>query len=73
MPDIWYHVRKNIDDIRGTLPDGVVGPAFNDEFGETYGIIYGFTADGYTQTGQAARLRRGRSLAPFSGSGCIEN
>lgn len=49
VPDIWYQVRKNIGDIRHTLPAGVVGPGFNDDFGDTYGIIYGFTADGFTQ------------------------
>ena len=48
VPDIWYHVRKSVGDIRHTLPAGVVGPGFNDEFGDTYGIIYGFTADGFT-------------------------
>jgi multidrug efflux pump len=48
VPDIWYHVRKSIGDIRHTLPGGVVGPGFNDEFGDTYGIIYGFTGDGFT-------------------------
>ena len=46
--DIWYHVRKSIGDIRHTLPAGIVGPGFNDEFGDTFGIIYGFTADGFT-------------------------
>ncbi|HYA81811.1 MAG TPA: efflux RND transporter permease subunit, partial [Methylocystis sp.] len=49
VPDIWYQVRKNIGDMRHTLPSGVVGPGFNDDFGDTYGIIYGFTADGFTQ------------------------
>ncbi len=48
VPDIWYHVRKSVGDMRHTLPAGVVGPFFNDEFGDTYGIIYGFTADGFT-------------------------
>lgn len=48
VPDIWYHVRKSIGDMRHTLPAGVIGPGFNDEFGDTYGIIYGFTADGFT-------------------------
>ena len=48
VPDIWYHVRKSIGDIRHTLPLGVVGPGFNDDFGDTFGIIYGFTADGFT-------------------------
>ena len=49
VPDIWYQVRKNIGDIRSTLPAGVVGPGFNDDFGDTFGLIYGFTADGFTQ------------------------
>ena len=48
VPDIWYQVRKKIGDIRNTLPQGIVGPGFNDEFGDTYGIVYGFTADGFT-------------------------
>ena len=48
MPDIWYQVRKKIYDIRNDMPQGIVGPGFNDEFGDTYGIVYGFTADGFT-------------------------
>jgi multidrug efflux pump subunit AcrB len=47
VPDIWYQVRKKVGDIRNALPQGIVGPGFNDEFGDTYGIIYGFTADGF--------------------------
>ncbi|MCC7227622.1 MAG: efflux RND transporter permease subunit, partial [Burkholderiaceae bacterium] len=48
VPDVWYQVRKNIGDMRGTLPAGVIGPGFNDDFGDTFGIIYAFTADGFT-------------------------
>ncbi|KAF0135985.1 MAG: acriflavin resistance protein [Methylocystaceae bacterium] len=48
VPDIWYNVRKNVGDIRHTLPAGVVGPGFNDDFGDTFGVIYGFTADGFS-------------------------
>ena len=48
VPDIWYHVRKSIGDMQRTLPRGVLGPFFNDEFGDTFGTIYGFTADGFT-------------------------
>ncbi|HEY5830363.1 MAG TPA: efflux RND transporter permease subunit [Hyphomicrobiaceae bacterium] len=48
VPDIWYHVRKSIGDISHTLPMGVIGPGFNDDFGDTFGTIYGFTADGFT-------------------------
>jgi len=47
-PGIWYQVRKKVGDIRNTLPQGIVGPGFNDEFGDTYGIVYGFTADGFS-------------------------
>jgi multidrug efflux pump subunit AcrB len=48
IADVWYQVRKNIGDMRGSLPQGVVGPFFNDDFGDTFGIIYAFTADGFT-------------------------
>jgi multidrug efflux pump subunit AcrB len=49
VSDTWYEVRKNIGDIRHTLPVGIVGPGFNDDFGDTFGIIYGFTTDGFTR------------------------
>ena len=61
VPGIWYQVRKKIGDIRHTLPAGVVGPVFNDDFGDTFGIIYGFTADGFTPS-RAARLCREHAL-----------
>ena len=48
VADTWYQVRKKVHDIQLTLPQGVIGPVANDEFGDTYGIIYGFTADGFT-------------------------
>ncbi|MCU6501218.1 efflux RND transporter permease subunit [Rugamonas sp. A1-17] len=44
----WYQVRKKIGDIRGTLPPGVQGPFFNDEFGDTYGSIFALSGDGFT-------------------------
>jgi multidrug efflux pump subunit AcrB len=49
VPDVWYQVRKKIGDIRQYLPQGIVGPFFNDEFGDTYGVIYAFTTDGFIQ------------------------
>ena len=48
VSDAWYQVRKKIKDIELTLPQGVIGPVSDDEFGDTYGIVYGFTADGFT-------------------------
>ncbi len=49
VSDAWYEVRKKVGDIRHTFPQGVLGPFFNDEFGDTFGIIYGFTADGFSR------------------------
>ncbi|MCO5091047.1 efflux RND transporter permease subunit [Bosea sp. (in: a-proteobacteria)] len=48
VQDTWYRVRNLIADMRHTLPAGTLGPFFNDRFGDTYGIIYGFTADGFS-------------------------
>ncbi|WP_129992210.1 MULTISPECIES: efflux RND transporter permease subunit [unclassified Rahnella] len=45
---IWYQVRKKMQDIAPSLPAGVQGPAVNDEFDDTFGTIYGFTAEGFT-------------------------
>jgi len=47
IPDLWYQVRKKIGDIRHTLPPGIQGPFFNDEFGTTFGNIYALTGDGF--------------------------
>ena len=48
VPGIWYTVRKTVTDHRGDLPDAVIGPSFNDEFGTTYGNIYAITGDGFS-------------------------
>ena len=48
VPQLWYQVRKKIDDIRHTLPSGVSGPYANDEFGDTYSLIFALTSDGFT-------------------------
>ncbi len=48
MQQVWYTVRKKIGDMRATLPAGVIGPYFNDEFGDVYGSIYALSADGFT-------------------------
>ncbi len=47
LPELWYQIRKKIGDIRQTLPPGVQGPFFNDEFGTTFGNIYALTGDGF--------------------------
>lgn len=47
IPELWYQVRKKISDIRHTLPPGIQGPFFNDEFGTTFGNIYALTGSGF--------------------------
>jgi multidrug efflux pump subunit AcrB len=48
VADLWYQVRKKTGDIAYLLPSGVQGPYFDDEFGDTFGVIYGFTTDGFS-------------------------
>jgi multidrug efflux pump len=48
VQQIWYTVRKKIGDIRYTLPTGVQGPFFNDEFGDVFGVMYAIEAPGFT-------------------------
>ena len=45
----WLRVRNMIADIQGDFPSGVIGPAFNDRFGDVFGNIYALTSDGLTQ------------------------
>ncbi|MHA6823783.1 efflux RND transporter permease subunit [Ralstonia pseudosolanacearum] len=45
---LWYTVRKKVGDIASSLPTGVRGPYFNDDFGDVYGSIYALSADGFT-------------------------
>ena len=47
VPALWYQVRKKVGDIRQTLPSGIVGPFYNDEFGDTFGNIYALSGDGF--------------------------
>ena len=47
IPELWYQIRKKVADIRHTLPPGIQGPFFNDEFGTTFGNIYALTGDGF--------------------------
>ncbi len=48
VPDLWYQVRKKVGDIKQTLPQGVQGPFFNDEFGDTFALIFALTSDGFS-------------------------
>ncbi|MDL9998275.1 efflux RND transporter permease subunit [Variovorax sp. J22P240] len=48
VANVWYTVRKKISDMRGTLPAGIQGPFFNDDFGDVYGVIYALESDGFS-------------------------
>ncbi|PTS85759.1 multidrug transporter AcrB [Pseudomonas sp. HMWF032] len=47
IPELFYQVRKKVSDIRHTLPQGIQGPFYNDEFGTTFGNIYALTGEGF--------------------------
>ena len=42
-------VRNMVNDVKKDFPQGVLGPFFNDDFGDVYGNVYAFTADGLSQ------------------------
>ena len=64
VDDTWYQVRKKTADVRPELPAGVIGPFFNDEFGDTYTNIYAVTGDGfgYAEVKDYAELLRAELL-----------
>jgi len=48
VPNIWYQVRKKLGDIQNQMPQGVIGPDVNDEYGDVYSALYAFTGDEYS-------------------------
>lgn len=61
VPDIWYQVRKKVGDLAPDLPAGVLGPFYNDEFGDTFGSLFAFTGDGFSLRELRDRVERIRS------------
>ncbi len=47
--EAWYQARKKFSDVKLELPDGVIGPIFNDEYGDVTGLLYAVKADGISQ------------------------
>ncbi len=48
VPNAWYTVRKRVADIHLSFPQGIVGPFFNDDFGDVFGVIYALESDGFS-------------------------
>ena len=46
VPQAWIKIRNSIGDIEAEFPGGVVGPFFNDDFGDVFGNVFAFTSDG---------------------------
>jgi multidrug efflux pump len=69
VPGSWYQVRKKVGDMRGTLPQGVIGPVFNDDFGDVYGSIFALSADGFSPEDLRQHAERVRSAAARAGRG----
>lgn len=70
IPDLWYQVRKKVADLRPTLPQDIVGPFFNDEFGDTFGNIYALTGEGFDyaiKKDYADRIQRALQRVPDVG------
>src|SRR5215469_6754995 len=62
VKDAFYQARKKIGDIRQTLPDGVIGPFFNDEFGDTYISLYAVTGEGFDYPELKAFAKNARDI-----------
>ncbi|MBQ0934942.1 efflux RND transporter permease subunit [Ideonella paludis] len=61
VSEAWYQARKRVNDMRHTLPAGVIGPVFNDDFGDVYGSIYALRADGFSPEELRVHAERVRS------------
>jgi len=64
VPELFYQLRKKLSDIRGSLPSNLIGPNFNDEYGDVDSVLYMMTADGadYAQMKKVAEALRQRLL-----------
>ena len=59
--DAWYQIRKKIGDLRPELPQGLIGPYFNDEYGDVFSAIYMLSGDGLGRAGMKTYAERLRS------------
>uniref|UniRef100_UPI00321764AF efflux RND transporter permease subunit n=1 Tax=uncultured Draconibacterium sp. TaxID=1573823 RepID=UPI00321764AF len=48
LPQLWDHLRRKVNDVKGNLPAGAMEPIVNDDFADVYGILYAITADGFS-------------------------
>jgi multidrug efflux pump len=64
VPSLFYQLRKKLDDIRGEMPAGLIGPNVNDEFGDVDSVLYALTGEGvdYAEMKRIAERLQARLL-----------
>ena len=62
VKDAFYQARKKVGDIRQSLPEGVIGPFFNDEFGDTYISLYALSGRGFSYPELKDFAKRARDI-----------
>lgn len=48
LPQVWDELRRKVGDIQEDLPPGVLPSIVNDDFGDTYGVLFALSGEGYT-------------------------
>lgn len=48
LPQLWDHLRRKVNDVKVHLPSGAYEPIVNDDFADTYGMLYAVTSDGFS-------------------------
>jgi multidrug efflux pump len=59
--DVWYQIRKKVGDLRPSLPQGLIGPFFNDEYGDVFSAIYMVTGEDLSRADLKAYAERLRT------------
>jgi len=64
VPSLFYQLRKKLHDIQPELPQGVIGPDVNDEFGDVDAVLYAVHGEGadYHQLDRVVEMFRQRLL-----------
>ncbi|QCI69098.1 efflux RND transporter permease subunit [Phreatobacter stygius] len=64
VPTLFYQTRKKLDDLRGELPAGLIGPNVNDEYGDVDSVLFTLTGDGasYAELKRIAERLKSRLL-----------
>ncbi len=48
MRPIWDDLRRKVERVRSELPEGIIGPSVNDEFGDVFGTVITIVGEGFS-------------------------